>query len=284
MLIESVVDEAVNEDMDDKLGRVATTASRRQDTMGDAVAQTRSERVSKISNDPLLVGFNTPRSGEDRWKLNELMDLCTNLQNKVLDLETIKTTQAQQIDSLKRRVKKLEKKQRLRAHKLKRLYKVGWSARVESSNDKGEEVVVEQEVVIDKEPINDAAQRNCYKGHEEASESRTTTTISSKKSQDKGKAKIIEEPMKLKKKDQIWFDEEVARKLQEEIYEEERLVVERARQEEEASTTLIETWNDIQAKKLVKDKYGSSRPEEDYDRVLWGDLKFMFNPHVEDEV
>ncbi|GKG44060.1 hypothetical protein Tco_0483153, partial [Tanacetum coccineum] len=35
----------------------------------------------------------------------------------------------------KRRVKKLEKKNRLRTHKLKRLYKVGLRARVESSDD-----------------------------------------------------------------------------------------------------------------------------------------------------
>nr|GEU69016.1 hypothetical protein [Tanacetum cinerariifolium] len=86
------------------------------------------------------------------------------------------------------------------------------------------------------------------KDHEEPSESRTTTTISLKKSQNKGKAKMIEEPVKLKKKDQILFDEEVARKLQEEINKKERLVGEKARQQEEASITLIETWEDIQAK------------------------------------
>ncbi|GJY57583.1 putative reverse transcriptase domain-containing protein [Tanacetum coccineum] len=53
----------------------------------------------------------------------------------VLDLENTKTTQALEIDSLKRRVGKLEKKQRSRNHKLKRLYRVGLSARVESSVD-----------------------------------------------------------------------------------------------------------------------------------------------------
>nr|GEY34874.1 hypothetical protein [Tanacetum cinerariifolium] len=36
--------------------------------------------------------------------------------------------------------------------------------------------------------------------------------------------------------------------------------------------------------KLVKAKYGSTRPEGDYERVLWGDLKVMFKPHIEDEV
>ncbi|GJY83139.1 hypothetical protein Tco_0496515 [Tanacetum coccineum] len=36
--------------------------------------------------------------------------------------------------------------------------------------------------------------------------------------------------------------------------------------------------------KLVKDKYESTRPVEDLDLLLWGDLKTMFEPHVEDEV
>ncbi|GJX43940.1 putative ribonuclease H-like domain-containing protein [Tanacetum coccineum] len=74
------------------------------------------ENVSKHFNDLLL-------SGEDKLKLQELMTLCTNLQNRVLDLEHTKTTQALEIDSLKRRVKKLEKKQRSRTHELRILYK-----------------------------------------------------------------------------------------------------------------------------------------------------------------
>ncbi|GJV15154.1 hypothetical protein Tco_0611541 [Tanacetum coccineum] len=86
------------------------------------------ETVPTHSNDPLL-------SSEDSLKLNELMELCTNLQKKVLDLETTKTIQALEINSLKRRVKKLEKKQRSRTHKLRRLYKVGLSAKVVSSDD-----------------------------------------------------------------------------------------------------------------------------------------------------
>ncbi|GJR70867.1 hypothetical protein Tco_0016932 [Tanacetum coccineum] len=36
--------------------------------------------------------------------------------------------------------------------------------------------------------------------------------------------------------------------------------------------------------KLVKAKHGSTRPEEGYERVLWGDLKTMFDPHVEYQV
>nr|GEZ03520.1 hypothetical protein [Tanacetum cinerariifolium] len=63
------------------------------------------------------------------------MALCTNLQTRVLDLEKTKTTQGNEIASLKKRVKKLEKKNRERNHKLKRLYKVGLTARVESSDE-----------------------------------------------------------------------------------------------------------------------------------------------------
>ncbi|GKD77641.1 hypothetical protein Tco_1340262, partial [Tanacetum coccineum] len=80
-------------------------------------------------------GGNTLQSDEDRLKLDELMALCTTLQNRVLDLEKTKTSQDNEIASLKRRVKKLEKKSRSRTHRLKRLYKVGLTARVESSGD-----------------------------------------------------------------------------------------------------------------------------------------------------
>ncbi|GKD11279.1 hypothetical protein Tco_1190964, partial [Tanacetum coccineum] len=36
--------------------------------------------------------------------------------------------------------------------------------------------------------------------------------------------------------------------------------------------------------KLVKAKYKSTRPVKDLDLLLWGDLKTMFKPHVEDTV
>ncbi|GKE61792.1 hypothetical protein Tco_1512159 [Tanacetum coccineum] len=116
-------------------GTTSGGGPRCQETMGDIITQTRFENVSKLSNDLLLARGNTLQSGEDSLKLNELMELCTNLQQRVLDLENIKTTQANEIASLKRRVKKLENKDRSRTHKLKRLYKAGLSARVESSGD-----------------------------------------------------------------------------------------------------------------------------------------------------
>ncbi|GKB15978.1 hypothetical protein Tco_0849901 [Tanacetum coccineum] len=65
------------------------------------------------------------------------MELCTILQNRVIYLEKTKTSQAQKIISLKRRVKRLEKKNRSKTHGLKRLYKVVLSARIKSSKDEG---------------------------------------------------------------------------------------------------------------------------------------------------
>ncbi|GKA89578.1 hypothetical protein Tco_0811390 [Tanacetum coccineum] len=33
--------------------------------------------------------------------------------------------------------------------------------------------------------------------------------------------------------------------------------------------------------RLVKAKHGNTRPEEAYERVLWGDMKVMFEPDIE---
>ncbi|GJR08681.1 hypothetical protein Tco_0791333 [Tanacetum coccineum] len=142
--IENVADEVVHKEWGDSLAipnessSLGTTSGGGpwcQETIGDTTARTRFESVSKHSIDSLLARGNTLQSDEDRLKLNELMTLCTNLQNMVLDLEQTKTTQHNEIVSLKRRVKKLERKNKSRTHKLKRLYKVGLIARVESSSD-----------------------------------------------------------------------------------------------------------------------------------------------------
>nr|GFA13576.1 hypothetical protein [Tanacetum cinerariifolium] len=336
--IESVADEAVYKELDDSLVRAATTASsleaeqdsgggpRCQEAMRSTIAQTRSERVSKLFNDSLLARGNTLQSDADSMKLNKLIELCTTLQSRVLDLEKTKTTQALEIDSLKKRVKKLEKKQRSRTQKLKRLYKVGLSARVESSDENedlgkdaskqgrtsdidadeyitlvnthndakmfdadkdlhGEEVGLSARVESSDENEDlgkDASKQGrtsdidadecitLVNTHDDAKmfdadkdlhvstaettatisideftlaqalvelkhtkpkakakgiafhepeESTTTTaaTIPKLKSQDNGKAIMVEEPVKLKKKDQIMLDEEVALKLQAEL-------------------------------------------------------------------
>nr|GEW14458.1 hypothetical protein [Tanacetum cinerariifolium]GEX47674.1 hypothetical protein [Tanacetum cinerariifolium] len=242
---EHAADEAVNKEMDDSLETATTTA-----TSLDAEQDRGNffKNQSKATpNEPSSQGTSSGGgpNGEDSLKLNGLMELCTKLQQRVLDLETIKTTQALEIDSLKRRVKKLERRKRSRTHRLKRLYKVGLSTRVESFKDK---VTLAQALTELKHTKPKAKVKRIV--FHEPEESTTTTTIPKSKSQDKGKAKMIEEPVKLKKKDQIMLDEEVELKLQAELQaefdKEERLAREKAQKEkEEANIALIESWDDV---------------------------------------
>ncbi|GJZ11252.1 hypothetical protein Tco_0546011 [Tanacetum coccineum] len=103
---------------------------------------------------------------------------------------------------------------------------------------------------------------------------------------DKGKAIMIEPEVPLKRKDQVALDEDLARNLQAqleaELIEEERL----ARKKEEEATMLQGiNKEDLQTLwKLVKTKHGDTRPEDKHERVLWGDLKVMFEPDIKSNV
>ncbi|GKB62752.1 hypothetical protein Tco_0918938, partial [Tanacetum coccineum] len=162
-----VADETVHEERGDSVERAATTATSldakqgsgninrtqstaipndpfpqgigsggsptRQDTMGNRPAQIRFERLSKQSNKPPFSRVNTLGSREDSMKLQELMDLCTKLSDKVLDLENVKDAQSLEIKKLKKRVKKIESRKKSRTPQLKRrLFKV----RIESFAEK----------------------------------------------------------------------------------------------------------------------------------------------------
>ncbi|GKA65900.1 hypothetical protein Tco_0765607 [Tanacetum coccineum] len=77
---------------------------------------------------------------------------------------------------------------------------------------------------------------------------RSSQQPSQAKVQDKGKGKMVEPEKPMKKKDQISFDEETAKRLQAEFDEEARLAREKAEKEQEANVALTEEWDDIQAK------------------------------------
>nr|GEZ22805.1 hypothetical protein [Tanacetum cinerariifolium] len=123
-------DEAVNEEMDDSLERVATIATSldAQQDRGN-IFKTQSKATP---NEP---GSQETSSGGGP-RCQETMGY-TVAQTRVLDSKTTKTTQALEIDSLKRRVKNLKKRKRSITHGLKRLYKVRLLARVESFKDEG---------------------------------------------------------------------------------------------------------------------------------------------------
>ncbi|GJY20848.1 hypothetical protein Tco_0393414 [Tanacetum coccineum] len=172
-----------------------------QETMGDTIAQT-------------------------RLKLDELMALCITLQNRVLNLEKTKITQHNEIASLKRRVKKLGKKDRSRTHRLKILYKVCLTTRVQSSDNKeslGENASKQGRIdAIDADEeitLVSVHDMNVSAGEEELGESTTTISskLSSQQSQDKGKGILIEPVKPMNKKDLIRLDEETALNLQAEF-------------------------------------------------------------------
>nr|GEU83848.1 ribonuclease H-like domain-containing protein [Tanacetum cinerariifolium] len=211
--------EAIHKELGDSLVMAATTDSSLEAEQDSGnINKTQSKATPNESSSQGTNSGNTLQSDEDRLKLNELMVLCTTLQNMVLDLEKTKTSQRNKIDSLKRRDKKLKKRNRSRTHNLKRLYKVGLTARVESSKDEeslgDEEVFVaagqnENVVNITIEELTLAQVLEALKTSkpkvkglviQETDES-TTTTIPKQQSQDNGKGIMIEEPVKSKKKD-----------------------------------------------------------------------------------
>nr|GEW65754.1 hypothetical protein [Tanacetum cinerariifolium] len=69
--------------------------------------------------------------------LNQLLETCATLTKKVTNLEQDKIAQAIEITKLKQRVRRLEKKRKLKASRFKRLRKVDTAQRVESSADTG---------------------------------------------------------------------------------------------------------------------------------------------------
>ncbi|GJU90106.1 putative ribonuclease H-like domain-containing protein [Tanacetum coccineum] len=147
--LDNVSDEAVHKELGDILVRAANTASNleaEQDNGNIDKTQSKAtpnEFSSQRTNSDGGPRGNTLQSDKDRLKLDELMALCITLQTRVLDLEQTKITQHNEIVSLKRKVKNLKGKNRSRTHRLKRLYKVGLTARVESSGNEeslGEDV------------------------------------------------------------------------------------------------------------------------------------------------
>nr|GEW48051.1 hypothetical protein [Tanacetum cinerariifolium] len=112
-----------------------TSLEGRKETKVSPIKLHTEDHVPTTSNDPLP-------SGEDRMQLKELMDLCTNLSNKVLDLENevtdMKSSHKAKITELERRVEKLEEENISLTKELK-----SFNTRVESPAIK--------ETIIDKE-------------------------------------------------------------------------------------------------------------------------------------
>nr|GEW94426.1 hypothetical protein [Tanacetum cinerariifolium] len=230
--IESVADEVVHKELGDSLVRAATTASSLEaEKDSDNINKTQSKATPNESS-------NTLQSDEDRLELNELMAICTNLQTRVLDLEKTKATQSNEIASLERKVKKLEKRNTSRTHKLMRLSKVGLTARVESFGDEeslGEDASKQGRRIDAIDQDEDIT----FVNFQDDAEMFDVNDLGGE--EDKGKGIMIEELVKPKKKDQNRLDEEAAKRLQAKFNEKERFARERAQKEQEVNIALIET-------------------------------------------
>nr|GEW87423.1 hypothetical protein [Tanacetum cinerariifolium] len=108
-LMEHVVDEAFHKELGDRLVRAAsTTSSLESEHNSGNIDKTQSKATpNELSSQGTNLGDgprgNTLQSDEDRMKLNELMELCTNSQSRVLEPEKTKTSEHNEIESLKRR-------------------------------------------------------------------------------------------------------------------------------------------------------------------------------------
>nr|GEX41790.1 hypothetical protein [Tanacetum cinerariifolium] len=200
---------------------------RRKQRMETKVSPTETnieEHVPTPFNDPLP-------SGNDRMQLKELIDLCTNLSNKVLDIENevieMKSSHKAKIEELESRVEKLEEKNRSLAKELK-----SFNPRVESPTinetvmDKKESSKQRRKIAdidADAEDVVKEVVKEIVEVMEiakiiidEASIAGGELNAANEKpAKDKGKDKLVEEPEILKsRKAQITLDEEVARRIE----------------------------------------------------------------------
>nr|GFB27230.1 hypothetical protein [Tanacetum cinerariifolium] len=163
-----------------------------------------------------------------------VLDKCSTLVLRVEGLETANVAQQLEIIKLKARVKKLERLNKVKSSKLRRLKKVGTSQRVESSEDV-ENVFNQGRISVDMEtneriklevtatsaPIPAAKPKvlkiaaapavstRRSKGvviRDPEEELHTDTLAETHTVKDKGKGILIEDPRHMKKKDQIEMD------------------------------------------------------------------------------
>ncbi|GJR35857.1 hypothetical protein Tco_1211541 [Tanacetum coccineum] len=263
---------------------------------------------SSVPSDPTNIADKVVTE-EPSMQLKELMDFCTKLQQIVLDLENTKTTQAQEITSLKKRVKRSARvvsseeaslgDQEDASKQGRKIDDIDADAEItlvdESQGRQNDDLMFDTCVLNDEEvfagqdmvekevstadPVTTAGEvvtttnvkvstsspttatitnveltlaqtlaelKSAIpktKGvvMQEPSKSITTTTTTTIPSKDKGKGIMVEEPLKMKKKDQVLFNEQEAIRIQAQFDEEDRI----AREKEEANAALIAQWNDI---------------------------------------
>nr|GEV44408.1 reverse transcriptase domain-containing protein [Tanacetum cinerariifolium] len=188
----------------------------RRETKVSPIELHREDHVPTTFNDLLP-------SGEDRMKLKELMVLCTNLSNKVLDMENkvikMKSSYKAKIAELESRVEKLKEENRKYAD-------IDADAEVNLENVFNLDMAYE-ETILSMQDVTDADVKEVTEEMVEVitsakiivDEVSTTSgelnATNEEPVKDKGKAKLVEElEIQKSRKAQIVIDEEVARRIE----------------------------------------------------------------------
>nr|GEU64314.1 hypothetical protein [Tanacetum cinerariifolium] len=228
----------------------------------DTVAQTRSERVSKIFNDTQLAGVNTPRSEssedkglgeEDASKQGRIVDIDSNkdiyLVNVHNDEDMFGVNDLDGDEVIVESVDVIEQAKEV----VDDITLAKALMEIKSAKPKADKVVIQEPehgiTTTTPTTITATSSRPKAKGiviHEQ--EQVPTPMVSLRQPshvKDKGKGKMVEpEPVKkLSKKDQLMLDEELAFKLQAKE-EEERISREKSQQIKEVNIA----WDDVQVK------------------------------------
>ncbi|GKB88564.1 hypothetical protein Tco_0960836 [Tanacetum coccineum] len=250
--------------------------SRRKQRKDTKVTQEETQQDDSVptpSNDP-------PLSGVDSMQLFELMILCTNLQNQVLDLEKAKDAQAKEIADLKKMV------QSLGVHEMypnKEEYEF-----IDKDADTLIQIKAAKPKVVTTAATTTTTTTTRPKARgfvvQEPSKFRTPHESQPLMIKDKGKEIMIEPEVPLKRKDEVALDEDLARNLQAqleaELIKEEKLA---RKQEEEANIALINSKEKARGnrkKMLGKKREKKEQQQESSKRQRIEDVKET-NEHEE---
>nr|GEX30492.1 hypothetical protein [Tanacetum cinerariifolium] len=208
------------------------------------------ESVPTTSNEPLP-------NGEDRMQLTELMNLCTNLQKQVLDLEKAKIGQAKEIEDASKQGRMIDNIDQNEAITLvdETQRRMNKEEMFKVNDLDGDEIIMDATAGEKVDQSTKVAEKEVSTVDLVTTASEVVTTaVDIEVTIDATTLQISKDELTLAqtlieiKNDQIAFDEEVARNLEAQMKakmeEEERI----AREKDEANIAVIEQWDEVHAK------------------------------------
>nr|GEY94478.1 hypothetical protein [Tanacetum cinerariifolium] len=230
-----------------------------------------------------------PQAAEGSSHLvQQVLDKCSAFVLRVKGLETANAAQQLEIIKLKARVKKLERLNKVKSSKLRRLKKVGTSQHIESSDDvenvfnqgrisvdmetdEGIELEVDQEKSAEVEGRHADTQTEIYNIDLDHSSKVLTETPTVK---DKGKGILIKDPKPMTKKDQVEMDAEFDANM--------KFLFKTREEMEKEDEEIIKRINETPAQKAAKRRKLSEEAQEADD--LRGRLEIVQDEDDDDDV